>query len=290
MNFRSSLCKAGWRAASSLLLLVVTAGVASAQTSVEKSWKILNDGVANSSLDQRTEAVSALGLIRKNARAEELADKALADPKPEVRAAAATALGAMGAVRSLPRLKKTVNDPDVSVVLAAARSMLVLHDEFGYQVYYAVLTGERKSGSGLLADQRKMLSDPKKMAMFGFETGVGFIPFGGMSLTAYKVITKDDSSPVRAAAAKLLADDPDPKSAEALVAAADDKNWTVRAAAVDAIGRRGDPALADKIVPRLEDDKSLVRCIAAAAIIRLSVAPPRRKALEKVAAPAPKQP
>jgi HEAT repeat protein len=128
-----------------------------------------------------------------------------------------------------------------------------------------------------------MLSDPKKMAMFGFETGVGFIPFGGMSLAAYKVIAKDDSSPVRAAAAKLLADDPDPKSADALVAAADDKSWSVRAAAADAIGRRGNPALAEKLAPRLEDDKSVVRFVAAAAIIRLSES--RGKAPAKAPAP-----
>jgi HEAT repeat protein len=278
MSLRSSQ-----RAASALLLLLLAVGAASAQTLVQKSWRILNDGVANSSLDTRTEAVSALGLVRRNAHAEELAAKALADPKPEVRAAAATALGSMGASRSLPALKKAVNDADVTVVLAAARSMLALHDEYGYQVYYAVLTGERKSGSGLLADQRKMLSDPKKMAMFGFETGVGFIPFGGMSLAAYKVIAKDDSSPVRAAAAKLLADDPDPKSADALVAAADDKSWSVRAAAADAIGRRGNPALAEKLAPRLEDDKSVVRFVAAAAIIRLSES--RGKAPAKAPAP-----
>jgi HEAT repeat protein len=118
-----------------------------------------------------------------------------------------------------------------------------------------------------------MLNDPKKMAMFGFETGVGFIPFGGVGLTAFKALTKDDASPVRAAAAKLLASDPDPKSGEALVTAATDKSWLVRAAAVDAIGRRDDPALAPQIAQELDDEKSVVKYIAAAAIIRLSETP-----------------
>ena len=50
-----------------------------------------------------------------------------------------------------------------------------------------------------MADQKKMLSDPKKMAQFGFEEGIGFIPFAGVGLGAVKAFTKDDVSPVRAA-------------------------------------------------------------------------------------------
>lgn len=278
------------RAASGLLLLTMTASAALAQTIADRSWQILNDGAANSALDQRTQAIAALGLIQKDAHAEELATKALSDPKPDVRASAATSLGAMGATGSLPELKKALKDTDVNVVLAAAHSMLLLHDEYAYEVYYAVLTGQRKSGAGLLADQRKMLNDPKKMAMFGFETGVGFIPFGGVGLTAFKALTKDDASPVRAAAAKLLASDPDPKSGEALAAAASDKSWLVRAAAVDAIGRRGDPALAPQIAQELDDEKSVVKYIAAAAIIRLSETPTHKVAHKKAGAAAVKVP
>jgi HEAT repeat protein len=140
------------RAASGLLLSMLTAGAAVAQTIADRSWQILNDGAANSALEQRTQAIAALGLIEKNAHAEELAIKALSDPKPDVRTAAATSLGAMGARGSLPELKKALKDSDVNVVLAAAHSMLQLHDDYAYEVYYAVLTGERKSGAGLLAD------------------------------------------------------------------------------------------------------------------------------------------
>ena len=82
-------------------------------------------------------------------------------------------------------------------------------------VYYAVLTGETKTGKELMTEQKKMLNDPKKMAQFGFEQGIGFIPFAGLGYGAIKTFTKDDKSPVRAAAAIALASDPDPKSGKA---------------------------------------------------------------------------
>jgi len=277
MDFRRAKHKTVFRKISrniglGAVLLTSLTGYASAQSSTEKAWKILDDATASSSMDKRVDAVSVLGLISKNRRSEELAIKALSDNKAEVRTVAANALGTMNARSSILALKKALKDSDVGVVLAAAHSLLLLKDKTAYEVYYAVLTGERKSGGGLLADQRKMLDDHQKMATFAFETGVGFIPFGGISLTAVKALTKDDSSPVRAAAAKLLANDPDPRSAEALLAAASDKNWVVRAAALDAIGRRGDPALAPKIESHLDDEKDLVQDTAAAAIIHLTEA------------------
>ncbi len=112
------------------------------------------------------------------------------------------------------------------------------------------------------------------MAQFGFEQGIGFIPFAGMGYGAFKMLTKDDVSPVRAAAAKILANDKDPKSAEALVTATTDKSWIVRAAALDAIAHRGDRSLAPKIEGSLDDDKDAVQDVAAAAIIHLNTLKP----------------
>lgn len=86
---------------------------------------------------------------------------------------------------------------------------------------------------------------------------------------AFKALTKDDVSPVRAAAAEILARDPDPKSAEALTEAASDKSWIVRAAARDALACRGDSSLLPPIERRLSDEKDVVRHTAAAAVIRL---------------------
>ena len=66
----------------------------------------------------RTNGIRALGLLRDNARARELAENALKDPKPEVRTAAATALGQMHAKESIPKLEAALSDIKIPVVMA----------------------------------------------------------------------------------------------------------------------------------------------------------------------------
>ena len=254
-----------------LCSLVAFSGRAKAQSPVDQAWTVLRGGLSDKTISDRASAARLLGLLENNATAQELAVKALADPKPEVRGAAVDALGQMRAKSAVPKLVELVkSEQEVSVIMACGRSLIKLGDPIGYNVYYAILTGERKSGAGLLDEQKKMLGDPKKMAQFGFEQGIGFVPFGGVGYGAFKAVTKDDSSPVRAAAAAILAKDADPKSGAALVAAASDKSWIVRAASLDAISHRGDPALLPQIAPKLTDDKEIVRYTAAAAIIHLA--------------------
>jgi HEAT repeat protein len=81
-------------------------------------------------------------------------------------------------------------------------------------------------------------------------------------LLAYSDVT-------RAAAARALADDPDPRTGRALAKAVSDKNWVVRAAALEAIAKRGDPALLHDIEPAMSDKKDIVRYSAAAAVLHL---------------------
>jgi HEAT repeat protein len=231
---------------------------------------VLRAGFVDKAVGDRAAAVRLLGLLENNPKAAEFALRALADQKSEVRTAAAQALGNMKAKSALPQLRelaKTEEDP--AAIMACARALIALGDPLGYNVYYAVLTGERKAGGDLLDAQKKMLSDPKKMAQFGFEQGIGFVPFGGIAYGAFKVVTKDDTSPVRAAAADILAQDPDPKSGIALVTAASDQSWVVRAAALAAISQREDPSLLPRVEPKLKDEKEVVRYAAAAAIIHL---------------------
>ena len=241
-----------------------------AQTPEQLAWSTLSDGAADKSAQTRTIAVRSLGLVPDDADAEKLATKSLHDPDAEVRAAAASALGHMGAKSAIPALKEAAKDHDAGVILSAASSLRLLGDSTAYLVYYAVLTGKRKSGEGLIEEQKKMLNDPKKMAKFGFEQGIGFVPFGGLSYGVFKTLTKDDVSPVRAAAAVALAHDPDPVSGNALVVAASDKSWIVRAAALDAIAQRDDPNLIVGIMGALGDEKAEVRYTGAATIYRLS--------------------
>jgi HEAT repeat protein len=249
----------------------------------QKAWSILEAGANEKTSTARSEAIYALGLLPDNSRAVAMAEKALTDPAPEVRQAGATALGQMQSHASIPKLEHALDDKEVSVVLAAAHSLWTLHDTQAYEVYYEILIGERKSGQGLIAGEEEKLRDRKKLAELGFEEGIGFVPYASMGWAIGKTIYREkegDVSPVRAAAAKMLAEDPDPHSGRALVKACSDKSWVVRAAALDALARRGDPAVLKDIEPSLSDEKDIVRYTAAAAVIRLSGAPPSARARE----------
>lgn len=236
-----------------------------------QAWSVLNAGLGVSSVEKRTTAVQVLGLLPDDPEAEEAALHALKDEKPDVRAAAAKALGGMKAKRSIPQLLELFNDKDAGVIMAAAHALIEMGDNRGYNVYYAILTGERKSGTSLMDEQKKMLNDPKKLAQFGFEQGIGFIPFAGLGYGAFKMVTKDNTSPVLAAAALTLAKDPDPKSGQALAeVATTNKSWIVRAAALNAIALRGEISLLPSAESQLQDPKEEVQYSAAAAVIRLT--------------------
>ena len=252
-----------------VVILVISASRAG-QTAQETAWSLLRTGIASKSIQDRSGAVRVLGLIARNRKAAGMAEEALKDPRPEVRAAAAIALGGIGLPSDIPKLKSALDDKDTRVALAAGHGLLQLKDKSGYDVFYAVLTGERKGGAGLISGGMDTLRDPRKLAALGFNEGIGFIPFAGTGYSAIKAIKKNDSSPVRAAAAKILESDPDPASAKALIKALSDDKWLVRAAALEAIARRNDPTLLKEIELILEDENRVVQYTAAAAVLRLS--------------------
>jgi HEAT repeat protein len=256
------------RTVSLLFVLLTVAPWVYAQGARQHAWTVLNTGLADKNSGERAIAVRVLGLLTNDPQAPELAMQALADPKPEVIAAAAGALGQLNYQAARTKIKEILHRDDENplIVLACARALLELGDEEAYAVYYAILTGERKSGSSLTERQKKEIKDPKKMA----EMGMTFVPFAGMGYGALKAVTKDDASPVQAEAAKILIKDPDPKSKEALIRATKHKSWTVRMAAVDSLARRDDPTVIPQLEPRLTDDKDVVKYTAAAAIIRLA--------------------
>jgi HEAT repeat protein len=236
----------------------------------QQAWQILEDACAGDKSGDRATATLVLGLIPNDPKSANLAQKALTDERPEVRAAAAAALGDMQSRASIPKLKAAMEDQDPSVALAAAHSLDLMHDSSAYEVYYEVLNGERKTGKGLIASQASILHDPKKMAELGFEEGIGFVPFAGIGWGAIKAIRKDDSSPVRAAAAKVLARDPDPAATKALAEATGDDSWIVRAAALEALAKRGDPSALPTVEQYMSDEKNAIKFTAAAAVIHLT--------------------
>lgn len=246
-----------------------TAKADSKATLASNAWNLLRDGTKEKGVDHRASAVRALSLLEGDRRAIALATHALSDLKPQVRTAAATALGEMHATSAIPNLKDALSDKELSVVLAAAHSLLTLKDTTPYDTYYAILTGSRK-GSGMISDQLGILRDPKKMALLGVREGIGYIPFGDIGYTAVRTVTKDSSAPVRATAAKVLADDPDPVTQNMLAQeAVSDKSELVRIAALEAVAKRGDPSAIEKITDDLHDSKYGVRYAAAAAILHL---------------------
>ena len=241
----------------------------------DRAWLILHSGLSFNGTEKRVKAVGALGVLKGNGEAEKLAVAALKDEKGDVRAAAANALGAMQAVRAKGPLEAALDDNEPAVVLAAANSLLLLKDaNFAYDVYYGVLTGTMRTNNGVIKEQikeqMKILHDKKKLAELGLEQGIGFIPYGGIGYGMAKTLAKSDNSPMRAAAAKKLAHDPDPITANALVDASHDKNWVVRVAALEAIAERGDRSLMPKITDSMDDARDEVRFTGAACVAHLS--------------------
>ncbi len=125
------------------------AAVATPEAAQTKAWEVLRAGVNHGHVDKRCEAVRALGLLSQDSEAIKLAEDVLLDKHPEVRSAAASALGEMRSTASIPQLKKALSDPEIAVALAAAHSLVILKDQAGYEVYYAVLTGKCKGSEGL---------------------------------------------------------------------------------------------------------------------------------------------
>ena len=236
----------------------------------KQAWNILVGGAHGSNMDKRANAIQALGLASGNLEAVRLAEDALGDKEALVRGAAAKALGALGSPESIPKLQNVLADQDISVALAAGHALVQLKSNSGYDVYYSLVVGVRKGRTSPIAEELNQMKTPARAIRFAFDQGIGFLPYGGYGMEAYHAWKKRSTAPTRAAAARELAGDPDPRTGQALAKAVSDKDWSVRAAAVEAIAKRGDPALLANIVPAMSDKKDIVRYSAAAAVLRLS--------------------
>ena len=264
------------RSISFLGLLILLAGSAPAQTPKQQAWEILEAAAVNSKVEMRADNARALALVTANTKVVTMLEQALQDKDPSVRSAAATSLGVLKSKASVPKLLGALKDPDGDVVMAAAKALAVMDQEKGYSVFYALVTGERKSGEGLVGSEEKemteVLKNPSSLANEAFAEGMGFVPYGGVAMGAYNAIRANDKKEalVKAAAVKTLATDPDPRTRKALVQATTDKEWIVRAAAYDALARRGDATVVAEVVNGLIDSEDVVKLTAAAAIAQLS--------------------
>ena len=257
---------------------VLLAGIASAQNQSPQqlAWSILQAGATNTNSQQRVTAITALADITADPKAVTMAEQALQDENSDVRAAAATTLGALKSTSSIPALEKALRDTDPTVTLSAAKALVEMNNEEGYNTYYAVATGQAKGGQGLVGSEQKELSNlmhnPKDLAETAFEQGIGFVPFGGLGFGAFKAIhdSGQNAIVVKATAYKMIAKDPDPQSGKALVNATADPQWVIRVAAYDALAKRGDKSVLPEISNGLTDQQQQVKYAAAATVAQLS--------------------
>ncbi len=240
------------------------------QNPEQQAWALLEKAVHSDKASERATAVASLSLLPENTKALQLAEAALLDQKPEVRSAAAATLGELQYKSSIPKLRSMLEDKEPSVVLAAAHALKQMHDEAAYEVYYEILTGERKVSKGFIASETSILHDPKKLAKLGIEEGISnAVPFGGYGVEAYRLMSSNKGAVMRATAARDLVHDPDPASTTALMNAAGDSDWIVRASAIEALAKRGDPKALNTVELYMYDDRSEVKYNAAAATLRL---------------------
>jgi len=262
-------------AVAACLLFTATAS-AQTQTPQQLAWSILQAGATNSNSQQRVTAITALAVITADPKAVTMAEQALQDQNSDVRAAGATTLGTLKATSAIPALQQALKDTDPTVIISAAKALVEMNNEDGYNTYYAVATGQLKGGQGLVGSEQKQLStlmhNPKDLAETAFEQGIGFVPFGGLGFGAFKAIhdSGQNAIVVKATAYKMLASDPDPRSGKALVAATADQEWVIRAAAYDALAKRGDKSVLPEISNGLTDQQQQVKYAAAATVAQLS--------------------
>jgi HEAT repeat protein len=238
----------------------------------DESWLVLNEALKGDDTAKRTEAVAALSVAGPNAPIGVI-EKLMQDRESSVRQAAIVALGELRSRRSMPKLRRALDDEAAEVSFSAARVLWEMGDRSGRLVLIEVLAGEKGATAGAahgkVQEFKKKLKNPASLALFGIKQAGVLGPFGiGLSLA--EELRKDKSASARILAADALATDRDAASGQELEDALADKNWAVRAAAAQALARRNYrhaiPALRDL----LTDKNEVVKYTAAAAIVRLT--------------------
>ena len=81
---------------------------------------------------------------------------------------------------------------------------------------------------------------PKVSCADGIAGRLGICALRHLGYSVLRSAAKDDTSPVRAAAAEKLIRDPDSKTSDALNVGRGDEKWILRAAVINAIAQRGE--------------------------------------------------
>lgn len=238
-------------------------------------WTLLAQGAASEKARDRSDALSALTILRRDPKAISVIQEALGDKEVSIRVLAATSLGEMKARATIPALRAALDDDSSEVSFTAAQALWKMGDRSGRQILYEVLDGERKTKPSVIkskvTDMRKQIQDPKSLALLGLNQASGVLlgPFS-MGLSFIEEYAKNTGAPVQAYCAQLLAADNSPQTVAELTDALSDKNWTVRAAAARALAELNHKQAIPQLRDMMENDKEQpARFVAAAAILRL---------------------
>jgi len=131
----------------------------------------------------------------------------------------------MGSTESIPRLRDALLDKDISVCLAAAHSLIQLQENSGYDLYYDVLVVKRKGVKNLIAEQMSDLKTPERQLNLPLTRASALSLTGDTEWRLFARGKNETIRPTRAAAARELALDPDPRSSRALSKATSDTDW-----------------------------------------------------------------
>jgi hypothetical protein len=157
----------------------------------------------------------------------------LDDHDVSVRIAVVITLGDFKDNRTLPLLKKALQDPVSEVDFAAAKVLYQLHDPDGVQFLLAVVSGESKATSSFLSKEKRsalrLLHTPTKLFTTVAIGAAGFAPVPGLGLglSSAQGILSDPDSSARAASLLLIEDTHDPALTDAVGSALSDKEWSV---------------------------------------------------------------
>src|SRR4051794_2603659 len=130
---------------STVRLMLISALPVFCQPVSEKAWRILDNGLKDSSGQNRIGAAKALSLLKDDSKAQSALESLLADSSAQVRVAAATSLGKMDARSSAPKIEPLLKDRDPDVVLAARRRAVSIRKSQGVR---AVLRGAHQKQEG----------------------------------------------------------------------------------------------------------------------------------------------
>ena len=237
-------------------------------------------------LVMKVAAVNAMAVKENPDALGPLTQALLADLEPEVRAAAAEALGALGDERALlPLIQALLNDPDSAETVRAAAALAL---------------GSLGQAAAVPPLVEALESDVDAAVRESAAAGLGDLGIDAATGDLTNALSGDSDSAVRAAAALALGAIGDPQAlAHLLQARSEDESSTVRSEASDALdrftdnelawiidssgnveerrtackmlGERGDPAVAGKLIGALTDPSPEVRQAARGSIEQLGV-------------------